>query len=117
MKGTERSVMKIPYDTGRRENLIGLVLWGVFIFVYYYVITKLFQRPFFPNIFGPSYSLLYDLGTLCIILVSVTGALLTARLLFHTYLSLKAYHIHEGSGWQNWRSRKEKRTDTDADRT
>lgn len=117
MKGTERSVMKIPYDTGRRENLIGLVLWGIFIIVYYCAISALFHRPIIPVNSGLSYSFLYDLGTLCIILVSVTAALLTARLLFHTYLSLKAYHIHEGSGWQNWRSRKEKHTDTDADRT
>ena len=117
MKGTEGSDMKIPYDTGRRENLIGLVLWGIFIFVYYRAITLFFQRPFIPNNLGSSYSFLYDLGTLCIIIVSVTAALLTARLLFQIYLRQKAYHTHEGAGWQNWRSRKEKHSDREADRT
>ena len=117
MKGTEGSDMKIPYDTGRRENLIGLVLWGIFIIVYYCAISMLLRVPIIPQNIGKSYSLLYDLVTLCIILVSVTAALLTARLLFQIYLRQKAYHTHEGAGWQNWRSRKEKHTDPEADRT
>ena len=72
MKGKGES-MKISYNTGRRENIIGLVLWGIFIIVYCCAIYMLFR--------------------------------------FHFYLSLRAFHAHEGAGWQDWRNRKEKTAD------
>ncbi len=110
MKGKGES-MKISYNTGRRENIIGLVLWGIFIIVYCCAIYMLFRVPLIPQNTGKLYNLLYDLVTLCIILVSVIAALLTARVLFHFYLSLRAFHAHVGAGWQDWRNRKEKTAD------
>jgi hypothetical protein len=103
--------MKLPKDTGRRENLIGMALWILFIILYYCAISLLLRGSVIPDMFGQAYGILDDLVTLCIIVVSVIAGLLTARTLFRVFLSLKAYHAHEGAGWKEWRSRKENHAD------
>lgn len=103
-----QSVVKIPKDTGRRENLAGLALWILFIILYYCAISLIFRGSVFPENTGPSVSILPGPGTVCICVVSVIAGLLTARPLFHIYLRLKAYRAYEGPGWEDWRKRKEK---------
>ena len=103
--------MKISKETGRRENLIGTVLWILFIILYYCALSILFQGSVFPANGRLSYSFTQDLVTLCIITVSVIAGLLTARPLFRIYLKLKAYRVHTGSGWQDRRKRKKKSVD------
>ena len=98
--------MKISKDTGRRENLIGLALGILFIVLYYCALSMFFQGSVVPVSFGLSNSFKQDLAALCIIMVSLTAGLLTARPLFRIYLRLKAYHVQEGPGWQDWRNRK-----------
>lgn len=103
-----RSAVKIPKDTGRRENLAGLVLWIIFIILYYCAISIVFRGSVFPENTGLSYSILDSLSMGGIIAVSVMAGLLTARPLFRIYLRLRAYKAQEGPGWADWRNRKEK---------
>ena len=91
--------MKISKDTGRGENIAGLVVWILFIILYYCAISMLFRGSVLPNNSGLPYSFKDDLGTICIIVVSVIAGLLTARPLFRIYLRLKAYRAHTTAGW------------------
>lgn len=100
--------MKLSKDTGRKENLAGLVVWILFIVIYYCAISLFLRGSVISDIMGQPYSILENLGTIGIIVVSVTAGLLTARPLFRIFLRLKAYRPQKGAGWKEWRGRKEK---------
>lgn len=95
--------MKISRDTGRKENLAAFTAWVVFIIIYFCAISFLLRG----YIISSRFSILEDLGSIAIIVVSVILALLTVRLLFRVYLRMKAYHVREGTAWREWSEKKE----------
>lgn len=100
--------MRISKDTGRRENITGLVFWIMFIIVYYCLLSQILRGYIIPEYGGRMFSILDDLGTIGIALISVIAGLLTTRPLFRIYLKLKAYHVRKSAAWQDWRSKKQK---------
>lgn len=101
-----RSVVKISKDTGRKENLIGLVLWILFTIVYMFVIVLFFTGSGIPKSIRVMISKAEFTATVLAAIVCLNLGLLTARLLFRLYLRQKAYQVQAGAGWQDWRNRK-----------
>ena len=94
--------MKMSRDTGRKENLAAFTAWMICIVLYFCAISYLLRG----YIITSRSSILENLGSIAIIVVSVILALLTVRLLFRLYLRMKAYHVRKGAAWREWSEKK-----------